>query len=41
MPLFHGHGLIANVLTSLTAGASVVCTLGCDVNSFFGWLTEF
>ena len=22
MPLFHGHGLIANVLTSLAAGAS-------------------
>jgi acyl-CoA synthetase (AMP-forming)/AMP-acid ligase II/acyl carrier protein len=41
MPLFHGHGLIANVLTSLAAGASVACTLGCDVNSFFGWLTEF
>src|SRR5262249_59482890 len=25
----------------LAAGASVVCTSGCDVNRFFGWLTEF
>jgi acyl-CoA synthetase (AMP-forming)/AMP-acid ligase II len=39
VPLFHGHGLIASVVTSLAAGASVVCTPGCDVNSFFGWLT--
>ena len=41
LPLFHGHGVVATVLTSLTAGASVVCTPGCDVNSFFGWLTSF
>ena len=32
LPLFHGHGLIATVLASLAAGASVVCTAGCDVN---------
>ena len=41
LPLFHGHGLIATVLASLAAGASVVCTPGCDVNSFFEWLTVF
>jgi acyl-CoA synthetase (AMP-forming)/AMP-acid ligase II len=41
MPLFHGHGLIGTVLASLAAGASVVCTPGCDINNFFGWLTEF
>jgi acyl-CoA synthetase (AMP-forming)/AMP-acid ligase II len=41
LPLFHGHGLIATVLTSLAAGASVVSTPGCDVNQFFGWLTTF
>ncbi len=38
LPLFHGHGLIATVLTSLAAGASVVCTGGIDVGKFFGWL---
>jgi len=41
LPLFHGHGLIATVLASLAAGASVVCTPGCDVNNFFAWLTAF
>jgi acyl-CoA synthetase (AMP-forming)/AMP-acid ligase II len=41
LPLFHGHGLIATVMTSLAAGAGVVCTQGCDVNRFFGWLREF
>jgi acyl-CoA synthetase (AMP-forming)/AMP-acid ligase II len=41
MPLFHGHGLIATVLASLAAGASVVCTSGCDVNSFFDWISAF
>jgi len=41
LPLFHGHGLIATVITSLAAGAGVVCTAGCDVNRFFGWLREF
>ncbi|MEA2922956.1 MAG: oxalate---CoA ligase, partial [Alphaproteobacteria bacterium] len=41
MPLFHGHGLTATLLASLTAGASVVCTPGLDINSFFAWLTTF
>ncbi len=41
MPLFHGHGLTATVLTSLAAGASVVCTPGPHVDRFFAWLTAF
>jgi acyl-CoA synthetase (AMP-forming)/AMP-acid ligase II/acyl carrier protein len=41
MPLFHGHGLIATLIASLSAGASVVCTPGLDVNCFSAWLTEF
>src|SRR5207248_3279095 len=41
LPLFHGHGLNNNVLASLAAGASIVCTPGCDVNSFFAWLADF
>src|SRR5262245_40656773 len=41
MPLFLGHGLIASVMASLAAGASVVCTPGYDIKSFFGWLTAF
>ena len=38
MPLFHIHGLVAAVLASLYAGASVVCTPGFLAPEFFGWL---
>lgn len=41
LPLFHGHGLTNNVLASLAAGASIVCTPGGDVSNFFAWLTAF
>ena len=40
MPLFHIHGLVGAVLSSLAAGASVVCTPGFDGFRFFGWLDE-
>ena len=38
MPLFHIHGLVAAVLSSLAAGASVWCAPGFDALRFFGWL---
>jgi acyl-CoA synthetase (AMP-forming)/AMP-acid ligase II len=38
MPLFHIHGLIAAVLASLRAGASVICTPGFDALQFYRWL---
>ena len=38
MPLFHIHGLIAAVLSTLRAGASVICTPGFDALQFYGWL---
>ncbi len=41
MPLFHIHGLVAALLASLAAGASVVCTSGFDGPRFFGWMREF
>jgi len=40
MPLFHIHGLIAAVLSSLAAGASVSCTPGFNALRFFAWLEE-
>ncbi|MCB9948619.1 MAG: AMP-binding protein [Rhodospirillaceae bacterium] len=40
MPLFHIHGLIAAVLSSLAAGASVFCTPGFNALKFFAWLEE-
>jgi acyl-CoA synthetase (AMP-forming)/AMP-acid ligase II len=40
MPLFHIHGLMAAVLGSLGAGASVVCTPGFHAMKFFRWIKE-
>jgi amino acid adenylation domain-containing protein len=41
MPLFHIHGLVGAVLSSLSAGASVVCTPGFQAPPFLDWLDEF
>ena len=38
MPLFHIHGLMATILATLSAGASVYCTAGFNALKFFGWL---
>jgi oxalate---CoA ligase len=38
MPLFHIHGLIAAVLSSICAGGSVICTPGFNALKFFAWL---
>jgi acyl-CoA synthetase (AMP-forming)/AMP-acid ligase II len=40
MPLFHIHGLMAAVLATLRAGATVSCTPGFDAFQFFGWIDE-
>ncbi len=40
MPLFHIHGLMAAVLSSLAAGGSVCCTPGFNAFKFFAWLEE-
>jgi acyl-CoA synthetase (AMP-forming)/AMP-acid ligase II len=40
MPLFHIHGLMAAVLASLDAGASLFCSPGFNALKFFGWLGE-
>jgi acyl-CoA synthetase (AMP-forming)/AMP-acid ligase II len=41
MPLFHIHGLIAALLSSLSAGASVACTAGFNALQFFSQMREF
>ncbi|MEM9807081.1 MAG: AMP-binding protein [Cyanobacteria bacterium P01_D01_bin.56] len=38
MPLFHIHGLIGALLSSMSAGASVICTPGFYAPNFLGWL---
>lgn len=40
MPLFHIHGLMAAVLASFSAGASIFCTPGFNALRFIGWLRE-
>ncbi|NNE52971.1 MAG: AMP-binding protein [Sulfitobacter sp.] len=40
MPLFHIHGLIAAVSSSLASGGSVWCAPGFNAMKFFGWLEE-
>ncbi len=41
MPLFHIHGLMGAVLSSLSAGAAVVATPGFQVMRFFALLDEY
>ena len=41
MPLFHIHGLVGAVLSSIMAGSEVVCTSGFDLEQFFPWLAGF
>jgi acyl-CoA synthetase (AMP-forming)/AMP-acid ligase II/acyl carrier protein len=38
MPLFHIHGLVAALLATLRAGASVACTPGFRAAEFLGWM---
>jgi acyl-CoA synthetase (AMP-forming)/AMP-acid ligase II len=40
MPLFHIHGLIASMLSSVSAGAHVVCTPGFNALKIFQWFKE-
>ena len=40
MPLFHIHGLIGSVLSTLCAGGSVYCTPGFNALKFFAWMEE-
>ncbi len=40
MPLFHIHGLIAAVASSLAVGGSIWCAPGFDALKFFGWLKD-
>lgn len=41
MPLFHVHGLVAALLSSLAAGGKVVCAPDFSASGFFEWMSEF
>lgn len=40
MPLFHSHGLLGAAMSTLCAGASIVCARGMDPRRFLRWATE-
>jgi len=40
MPLFHIHGLMAAVLSSVAAGGAVICTPGFNALKVFGWIAD-
>ena len=40
MPLFHIHGLIAGVLSPVSAGSAVFCTPGFNALRFYAWMDE-
>lgn len=40
MPLFHIHGLIGALLSSMAGGGAVHCTTGFNAMKFFSWLGE-
>jgi hypothetical protein len=40
MPLFHIHGLIGALLSTISSGSKILCTNGFDYNEFPNWLTE-
>ena len=41
MPLFHIHGLIGAVLSSIAAGGSIACPVSFQAPKFLDWLEEF
>ncbi|MDZ4717830.1 MAG: acyl--CoA ligase [Roseiflexaceae bacterium] len=41
MPLFHIHGIVASLLSTLASGGTVVCPSGFDALKFWGWVQEF
>ena len=40
MPLFHIHGLIGAVLSSIATGGTLICTSGFHAPSFLAWIDE-
>lgn len=41
MPLYHIHGLVGALCSSVSAGAAVICAPGFSVSSFFDYLSQF
>jgi acyl-CoA synthetase (AMP-forming)/AMP-acid ligase II len=41
MPLFHIHGIVASLLSTLASGGTLICPPGFDGLKFWGWVEQF
>jgi acyl-CoA synthetase (AMP-forming)/AMP-acid ligase II len=41
MPLFHVHGIVASMLSTLASGGTVICPSGFSALEFWRWLADF
>ncbi|MCM5570799.1 AMP-binding protein [Burkholderiaceae bacterium FT117] len=41
MPLFHIHGLVGSLLSTIASGGSLACMPGFEAEQFFDWVAEF
>jgi acyl-CoA synthetase (AMP-forming)/AMP-acid ligase II len=41
MPLFHIHGIVASLLSTLASGGTVICPSGFDALKFWSWVQDF
>ncbi len=41
MPLFHIHGIVASLLSTLASGGTVICPPGFDALKFWAWVEEY
>ena len=41
MPLFHIHGIVASMLSTLASGGTLICPPGFDALRFWGWVAQY
>lgn len=41
MPLFHIHGIVASLLSTLASGGTLICPSGFDALRFWGWVEAY
>ncbi len=41
MPLFHIHGIVASMLSTLASGGTLICPPGFDALRFWGWVEQY
>ncbi|MEI7644791.1 MAG: acyl--CoA ligase [Chloroflexales bacterium] len=41
MPLFHIHGIVASMISTLASGGTLICPPGFDALRFWGWVAQY